>query len=101
VRLRVAAVIVALVVLPAIVFAVARDHRATPAVHGWTAYPADEGLYRSTPAGLRMWAANYQKRNPGAICTVTDTHASCHGYDPATGEAISGSFTIQAQPGTS
>src|SRR5262249_48808107 len=63
VRLRVAAVVVALVVLPAVVFAVARDHRAAPAVSGWTAYPQD----------VQAWAA----RHPNGTCNVTATGTSC------------------------
>jgi hypothetical protein len=103
VRLRIAAVIVVLVVLPGIAFAVAENHQAAAHDYGWTAY-AQGGVGvppGATPAALRAWAANYQKKHPDATCTVTATDASCNEYDPVTGASSGAGIGAPLPPSAS
>jgi hypothetical protein len=80
VRLRIALIVLALVVLPGIAFAVARDHRATTSVHGWTAYagtayvtPASVESNGTLKDNITLWL----RRHPDGRCDVQRQAAIC------------------------
>lgn len=83
--LRIAAVILALVVLPGIVFAVAKNHPASHPIVGWTAYAppgattsSGTGYVSGTTTGdttaekaaIKFDVAKWESHHPGGTCQI-------------------------------
>jgi hypothetical protein len=87
VRLRIALIVLALVVAPAVAFAVSKNHPAQAPVVGWTAYvaPASSGGAANTKAeqaAIRTDVANWETSHPGGSCTISDPDsAQCQTAD--------------------
>jgi hypothetical protein len=76
VRLRIALIVSALVVAPAIVFAVAKNHPAPAPAVGWTAYaaPAPSVGAANTKAereAIQTDVAKWETDHPGGSCTIS------------------------------
>ena len=80
-RLRIALIVLALVVLPALAFAVAENHPASHPVVGWTAYVAPTpsvGLVNTEAekAAIRADVAKWETNHPGGSCTISYPNAA-------------------------
>jgi hypothetical protein len=87
VRLRIALIVIALVVAPAVAFAVSKNHRAQAPVVGWTAYapPASSGSaanIKAEKAAIQTDVANWETNHPGGSCIVSyQDSAQCQTAD--------------------
>ena len=75
-RLRIALIVLALVVLPALAFAVAENHPASHPVVGWTAYvpPTPSAGVVNTEAekaAIQADVAKWETNHPGGSCTIS------------------------------
>ena len=83
VRLRIALIVLALVVVPAVVFAVAKNHPASHPFVGWTAYVANapnggDAKTKTEKAALQTAVAEWETNHPGGSCTISDpASANC------------------------
>jgi hypothetical protein len=87
VRLRIALIVLALVVVPAIVFAVAKNHPASHPFVGWTAYvahaptggaantkaekTAQTDATKWETAAIQSDVAKWETNHPGGSCTIS------------------------------
>jgi len=76
VRLRIALIVLALVVVPAVVFAVAKNHPASPSMVGWTAYVSHTPSSGDVKANaekkaLQTAVAEWESNHSGGSCTIT------------------------------
>jgi hypothetical protein len=81
VRLRITLIILALVVLPAVAFAVARNHPASHPFAGWTAYVAptpSAGVVNTLAekAAIQADVAKWETNHPGGSCTISYPNAA-------------------------
>jgi hypothetical protein len=80
VRLRIAIVVLALIVVPAIAFAVAKSHPASPAVSPGTAYVT---TIKTKPGDTTQSDANeWLRKHPDDHCEFQQSTAICTTNDP-------------------
>jgi hypothetical protein len=76
VRVRITLIVLALVVLPAVAFAVASNHPASHPFVGWTAYVAptpSAGVVNTEAekAAIQADVAKWETKHPGGSCTIS------------------------------
>jgi superfamily II DNA or RNA helicase len=91
VRGKLALILVALVVLPAIVFVVARDHQARQ--------HARAGIVVTETGTVKTYVATWLAHHPGASCTITaPNRASCTQANGSATDIVMGSTDIVVSP---
>ena len=74
-RLRSALILFGLVVLPAVVFAVAKSSTDSRAVTScsdcWTAYPTTTTSTDAERAEVKSWVTKWKAQQPGGTCTIS------------------------------
>lgn len=90
-------IVLALVVAPAVVFAVARTTAAPATIGGWSAYPpagaavstAGVEQVSAEKAAIRADVAKWKRRHPGGSCQITPPDsAQCTTADGMTSDLV-------------
>ena len=101
-RLRTALILLGLVVLPAVVFAVAKSSTDSRAVTScsdcWTAYPTTTTSTNAEKAEVKSWVAKWKARHPGGTCTISyPDSAQCVGANGLPVDFVVGTTTVVSQ----